>query len=778
MIGGALPLALAFGCSEQVASLDAGVSSVDARAEAADAAGSSDATADADAETAPRDPWSMGPALGARRHANGDLEVRVRAPSATRVEVCLFRAPQGEPERLRLPLAAEEDRFALRIGRVELDGAGLTDPLFYGFRVWGPNWGHEPAWTPGSEVGFIADVDGDGFRMNPNKVLLDPYALEVSHDPIGPGQRHGRVYDPGDGRRAIDTATIAPKGVVIEVLPPAVPGPSRPLREEIIYEVHLRGLTAADPSLGASAGTYEGARARARSLRDLGVTAIELLPLHETNNDQNELTPDAAGDNYWGYSTINFFAPDRRYARDRSPGGPTRELRAMIEAFHQEGLKVYADVVYNHTAEGSRALWSFRGFGSPTYYEHGDDPTRYENGNGVGPNVNTADPVVADLVMSSLRYWHEILGVDGFRFDLAPIVGNGCTRGCYRFEPGGLLARIARELPARPAAGGGGVDLIAEPWGVIAGSYQLGRFPEGWAEWNDRYRDTIRRDLNRLGVEAVTPRDLARRIEGSPDIFGGRAIRGTINFVVAHDGFTLRDLFAYNQKDNDQPWPYGPSGGGSDGNLSWDFGGQVDRQRLAARTALALLAVSAGAPMIAGGDEFLRSQRGNNNPYNLDSPAMWLDPEGPAREPDFYAFARRLFAFRNAHASLRPVEPWPAATDRDADGVPVLRWLTEGGRPVDAAYLDSPDRHFIAWALDSDELGDPEGALYIAYNGWSGPIAARPPPPPAGGRWYVFADTSIAAERWQNAHPLDGLVPLGGDTLDVAGRGLVILVAR
>jgi isoamylase len=729
-----------------------------------------------DAGAGPTDPWAEGPPLGARLTAEGDLEVRARAPSATRLELCVFAAAFGEKERLRLAMDHEGDMFSLRVSAEELSRAGITGVVYYGLRAFGPNWPHDPAFEPGSLAGFVADVDEGGHRMNPNKLLLDPYALEMSHDPIHEGHRDHAVYRTGEAHRAIDSGPFAPKGIV--VAPPSgsrAAAPTRALADDVVYEVHVRGLTMSDPDVSEDErGTYAGAARRAKYLRALGVTAIELLPLHETPNDQNDLTPDASGKNYWGYSTLSYLAPDRRYARDRSPGGPTRELRAMVEAFHAEGIKVFVDVVYNHTSEGgangdAATLYSLRGLDNATFYQLADDPRTYVNGNGVGPNVNTAHPVTGDLVLASLRYWHESLGVDGFRFDLASIVGNGCTRGCYRFDPAGLLTRIAEELPARSEAGGAGADLVAEPWGLAPGSYQLGSYPRGWSEWNDRYRDTVRRDLNRYGVEDVTPRELARRIGGSPDLFAGRAPSASVNFVVAHDGMTLADLFSYDQKQNSQPWPYGPSDGGTSNDLAHAHGGDPIRQRSVARTAFALLALSAGVPMLTGGDERLRTQRGNNNAYNLDSVGNWLDwSPDPVRDA-FAGFAARALAFRHAHPALRPRAFWPEAA---------VTWLRDDGSPADATYLDAADRHFLAWRLDGARLGDPAKAIYVAYNGWTEAVTATLPAPPAGTSYRLVADTSAVAAAWGNWTAPGSSREIASGTYAVAARSLVVAVAE
>ena len=508
---------------------------------------------------------------------------------------------------------------------------------------------------------------------------------------------------------------------------------------------------------------------------------MEFLPLHETPNDQNERTPEAQGDNYWGYSTLSFFAPDRRYAFDKSPGGPTRELRAMVDAFHAEGIKVWIDVVYNHTSEGgangpAATIYGLRGLDNRTFYELADDPSGYVSSNGVGPNVNTASPVTADLVVDSLRYWYRDLGVDGFRFDLASVVANGCTRGCYRFDPNGLPKRIARDLPARPDEGGAGVDLVAEPWGLADGSYQVGGFPKGWSEWNDRYRDTVRRSLNKLGVADVTPREMATRIRGSADIYArsGRTPSASVNLLVAHDGMTLFDLFSYDVKSNAQPWPFGPSDGGTDNDLAYSHGGNPARQRAAARASLALAILSAGVPMINGGDERLRTQRGNNNAYNLDSPAIWLDWTSVPNADAFAAFTTRAFAFRNAHDALRPAAHWRERGE--PKGAQVV-WRRDDGQPADAAYLDSPTRHFLAFELDGASLGDTSKGILVGYNGSAGTVTMALPPAPEGRTWSVVADTSVAAEAWGNWR-LESDASAAASTYAVSQRSVVVFLAR
>ena len=611
--------------------------------------------------------------LGARLDGAGkNIAFRVHSSAATRIEVWVYNQPLGAQERLRWPLTADPATriWAVTIPVSTLRASDVTGAVYYGYRAWGPNWTFDPAWTKGSGTGFQNDVDAQGNRFNPNKLLLDPYALEVSHDPrvpASPGQQtDGRIYQSGAADRNTDTGTVAPKGIVIApAAPDAASKPVRAFKDEIIYEVHLRGFTKADKSVPAALrGTYAGAARKAQYLKDLGVTALELLPVQEAQNDTNDVTASTAGDNYWGYDPYNYFAPDRRYAADKSPGGPTQELQSMVRSMHAQGIKVYIDVVYNHTGEGrvdsvtqAGQVLTFRGLDNATYYELGPGGATYIDNNGVAPNLNTANPAVRDLILDSLSYWTNSIGVDGFRFDLAPVLGNACISSCFRFDAGdahNALNRAMAELPLRPATGGRGVDLIAEPWAIGDGTYQLGFFPVGWAQWNDQFRDTFRSVQNLLGVDNVVPGALSTRLAGSSDRF--QKPWYSVNFLVAHDGFTLRDLYSFNGKNNNQPWDKGPSDGGNDTNRSWDQGGSADLQRQAARSGLALLMLSAGVPMMTGGDEMYRTQFGNNNMYNVDSPSNWLNYDNAAQQPHFFNYSRKLLAFRRAHPALRPAE--------------------------------------------------------------------------------------------------------------------------
>ncbi len=680
--------------------------------------------------------------LGAHWDAAGDaVDFRVASSRATRVELWLYDQPTGaERSHVAMTLAA---------GVWSAHVAAADATLYYGYRVWGPNWPYDPAWQPGTETGWLADVDSAGNRMNPNKLVFDPYARELSHDPLTPAQGDGTPYAVGS-HRAIDSAPVAPKGIVLHDDPAPPAYQARALRDELIYEVHLRGFTMADAAAGTCAGTYAGAATRAAYLAQLGVTAIEFLPIHETQNDRNDVDPTSdSGDNYWGYSTLAYFAPDRRYACDRSPGGPTREFGAMVAAFHAAGIEVYLDVVYNHTAEGAgSALFSLRGLDNAGYYQLDAAGTGFTNNNGVGADVAGDKPLAANLVLDSLHYWRDQLGIDGFRFDLAPVLGNACGAGCFTFDPSGLPARIASELP--------GVPLIAEPWAVVANSYEVGKFPAGWSEWNDQVRDGLREDQNQAGVVAVPPSALVEHLAGSPDLYGARGPTASIDYLVSHDGLTLNDLYACNGSNNAQAWPYGPSDGGTTTNHSWDHGGDAVAQRQAARTGLALIALAAGVPMITGGDEMGRTLRCNNNSYNLDSPATWLD--WTATTP-VTTFAQRLFQFRAAHPALRPAT-WAGT------------WRDDTGASAGAAYLADATKPVLAWQLTGS---DP---LYVVYNRGTADVTVTLAAPPAGTAWYRAADTAAWDEPGANFAPAGSESLMHQATYSVFARSLVIFIAR
>ncbi len=736
--------------------------------------------------------------LGARYDGTAsNITFKVYSSRATRIEVWIYKYASGYQEKVNYVMTkdAGTNIWSKTASVATLQNTyGITGTVYYGYRAWGPNWTYNAGWTKGSSLGYVSDVDAQGNRFNPNKLLIDPYAREVSHDPQTPAMNDGTKYASG-AYRAIDNGSVAPKGIVLASDATSTgTKPTRALKDDVVYEVHVKGLTASDTSLAAGIrGTYAGAGAKAAYLAGLGVTAIEFLPLHETQNDTIDVDPTSTtDDNYWGYMTLNFFAPDRRYSSDKNPGGPTVEFKNMVKAFHDNGIKVFVDVVYNHTGEGG--LWagdtntanviSFRGLDNPTYYELTSDNLNYYDNTGTTGNYNTYNTTAQNLIVDSLAYWKNTLGVDGFRFDLASVLGNTCTNNCFNYDKtnaGTALNRIVAEMAARPAGGGSGVDWIAEPWAIGAGTYQVGNFPAGWSEWNGIYRDSLRKDQNKLGSENVTTGELATRFAGSSDLYNddGRKPWNSINFIVAHDGFTLKDLYAYNSKSNAQAWPYGPSDGGEDNNNSWDQGGTAADQRRAARNGLAFLALSAGTPMITGGDEYLRSVNGNNNPYNLDSSANWLAWSWNTDQTNFKTFTTRMLAFRNAHPALRPANFY-SSVDNNSNVMEQIRWFKPDGTVPDATYWNSVNNHAIAWRIDGTEFSDSYSAIYTAYNGWSASVTFTLPWPGSGKSWYRVTDTCNWAEGASQVATPGSETFIGGEwtTYGVCGRGLILLIAK
>lgn len=739
--------------------------------------------------------------LGAQYDATrSNIIFRVYSSRATRIEVWLYQTPSGAQERVRYVLTKDTatNVWSKTASVATLQNTyGITGPVYYGYRAWGPNWTWSSTWTKGSATGFVTDIDANGNRFNPNKLLIDPYAREISHDPNTATCTDGTLYASGATHRNKDSGACAPKSIVLATDTTSFgTKPTRAFRDDIVYEVHVRGLTMNDTSIPLfQRGTYAGAAQKAAHLASLGVTAVEFLPVQETQNDQNDIDPNSAnGDNYWGYMTLNYFAPDRRYSSDKTAGGPTREFKAMVRAFHDAGIKVYIDVVYNHTGEGGAwggsdgltvyNLLSWRGLDNPTYYSLTSDLKYSWDNTGVGGNYNTRNPIAQNLIVDSLAHWRDVLGVDGFRFDLASVLGNTCQHGCFNFDKmdaGNALNRIVAELPQRPAGGGTGIDLIAEPWAIGGNSYQVGGFPTGWAEWNGKYRDDLRKKQNKLGMDVVTTGTLATRFAGSSDLYGddGRKPWHSVNFMVAHDGFTLNDLYMFNAKQNSQAWPYGPSDGGEDNNISWDQGGVAVDQRRAARTGMGFTLLNAGVPMFTGGDEALRTQFGNNNTYNLDSPANWLYWTRSTVETDFETFTRRLIAFRKAHPALRPSNFY-SAVDNNGNVMEQLRWFKPDGGVADAGYFGSSANHAIAWRIDGSEFGDTASAIYIAYNGWSGNVNFTLPWPGNGKQWYRVTDTATWNEGANTVASPGSEAWIGGEwtVYGLQARSLLVLVAK
>ncbi len=746
--------------------------------------------------------------------AGGQTTFAVYSRHATRVLLEVYSHALGEPCRHEYWLARGAD---------DVWRAGLTAVpagTLYGFRCWGPNWGYSPEWRRGgSRAGFVCDVDARGNRFNPNKLLIDPYARELSHDRETPDMKevHGQdagMYGSGPDayagrahhgppmpRREFDTGPWAPKSVVVHDTTSFGRKPRVAQKDAVIYEAHVRGLTRHRSSARLASflrgvpgfedvqdvpdelrGTYAGAGYMAPYLRALGITAIELLPVHEFANDLNpEGSPgwDRAVDepphgNYWGYMTYGYFAPDLRYAFDKSPGGPTREFKQMVRAFHEAGIEVYLDVVYNHTGEGG--LWDasgdtaevlcLRGIDNAEYYALADDRRHYWDSTGCGTNLDASKLPVRRLIEDSLAYWALEMGVDGFRFDLATVLGR--TGAGFGFEGGAELLRDIATFAAREH-----VEVIAEAWDL--GGYHVGDFPRGWAEWNGAYRDAVRRYLKGDGnayafADAVNGDYHRFRDQGGP--------HKSVNFVSAHDGFTLMDLVSYNRRNNDVPWPFGPSDGGADENLSWDSGGSHALRRQRLRNFFVVLCFSRGIPMIVSGDEFARTQNGNNNPYKIDSIGIWnnygmIAAAAPTAQPtggsgdyhdnygrDTNSLGRNgLFLFLHFLLSLRR-QSEALRVDRfadlamDAGGDVTFGFATEDGR----SGLWHGART-MQWRIDGSAVGEQDFLLCLNMDYRPADFAL--PAARADRRWTRIIDTAAWAEPRGNTWTPDAAEPMG-----------------
>ncbi|ULQ60611.1 chitobiase/beta-hexosaminidase C-terminal domain-containing protein [Brucepastera parasyntrophica] len=617
--------------------------------------------------------WTSGTwALGS--HSDGDtVTFAVYSKNATKILLEIYNEATGEDAAYDYWMEKGSDN----IWRAKING--LPQYTLYAFRAWGSNWPFSSSWTRGnSSAGFVADMDSSAYhRFNPNKVLFDPYARELSHDTenleMYAAGHNGGMYGTGSTayqgvpRRTYDTAKWVSKSVFVEDSTAMITKPNIPQQNAIIYESHVRGLTQHPSSSNLQSilsglsgfeevvnvpeeyrGTYKGAAYMAPYLKAIGINTIEFLPVHETQNDNNGyMEGTSRKGNFWGYMTFGFFAPDRRYSYDKSYGGPTREFKEMVNAFHAAGIEVYLDVVYNHTGEGGNwsgdvnvtGFTSLGGFDVTEYYHYipaglsGDTPGRLECGaTGVGNQVNANNAALKTLVLDSLDYWIDDMGVDGFRFDLAATLGRYANQHVpadywttvKNFDANHpLIQAIASKGTSK------NVKMIAEAWDMWG--YPVGSFPAPWGEWNGRYRDALRKYLKGepYGHDGVSYIDAFNGDYNHFNTHGGP--HKSVNFLVAHDGFTLADLVSYSAGGPDQnallTYPFGPSDGGNDSNESWDSTGTAvdkkDLRRQRIRNFWTFLMFSRGTPMIVYGDELARTQNGNNNPYNLDTVATW-----------------------------------------------------------------------------------------------------------------------------------------------------------
>ena len=579
--------------------------------------------------------------LGANFNGS-DVEFAVYSKNATKVLLEIYSAKSGVEAQYEYDM---KKNTSDNIWRAKV--AAVPAGALYGFRVWGPNWPYNSSWARGnSSAGFSSDCDANGNRFNPNKVLFDPYAKEISHDKSNPTvlgtAQDGGMFGTGPDtyksvvRRTFDTGKWAPKSVVVKDTTATGTKPKIAQQDAIIYEAHVRGLSK-HPSVanlntilntvGITAtaipanyrGTYKGATYLIPYLQALGINTIEFLPVHETDNDVN---PDnKPGGNFWGYMTYGYFAPDRRYSSDQSMGGPTKEFKEMVKAFHDNGMEVYLDVVYNHSGEGGNwdgtgnvaELTSLRGFDNSEYYCLVDSNKKnYWETTGCGNNLRCDNPPVRKFIIDSLTYWTDVMGVDGFRFDLAPVLGREKSGANWNFNGNATTIKDIASLGTSK-----NVEMIAEAWDCSG--YHVGGFPNGWGEWNGRFRDAARKFIK--GDSGI---NIVNFINGDYDNFNSHGgPQKSVNFLVAHDGFTLTDLVSYNGKNNGGAWPFGASDGGDDSNNSWSHDGNQALRRQQIRNFYTLQMFSRGIPMIVYGDELGRTQNGNNNPYNIDSVATW-----------------------------------------------------------------------------------------------------------------------------------------------------------
>jgi glycogen operon protein len=625
----------------------------------------------------------------------------------------------------------------------------------------------------------------EGHRFNPNKLLIDPYAKSIAGLIEWSNAMFGYPIGHPDADLAFDerdNAGNVPKCVVIDSA--FTWGGDRPLKtpweKTIIYEAHVKGMTARHPDVpDHMRGTYSALTTPAviDHLVSLGVTAVEFLPVHQFVRDKH-LT-DRGLTNYWGYNTIGFFAPDIRYAVSPVRGRHVREFKTMVKTLHSAGIEIILDVVYNHTAEGNHLgpTLSFRGIDNTSYYRlMPDDKRYYMDYTGCGNTLNVTHPRTLQLIMDSLRYWVTEMHVDGFRFDLA----SALARELHEVDRLSAFFDILHQDPVLSQ-----VKLIAEPWDLGEGGYQVGNFPVGWAEWNGLYRDAIRRYVKGDGGQVA---ELGYRLTGSSDLYAasGRRPFASVNFITAHDGFTLHDLVSYNHKHNEANDEQNRDG--TDDNLSWNCGVEgatndqaiLDLRERQKRNFLAILFLSQGIPMLCGGDEIGRTQRGNNNAYCQDNDISWLDWHLDQPRRDLLEFTRNLIAFRERHPVLRRRRFFQGRHIRGSE-VKDLAWFRPDGKEMTDEDWDKGFVRSLALRLAGDaiEETDEKGrrlvddTFLILLNAHHEPLDFTLPAHKRGVRWQSVLDTS-----WNHGHRREVIVLKGGENYPLSARSIALLKLR
>lgn len=636
----------------------------------------------------PGRPWPLGATL-----QEGGVNFAVFSAHAEKVELCLFDASgTREVSRLTLPCVTDD----VWHGFVP----GLRPGTLYGLRVHGP---YEPE---------------SGLRFNPHKLLLDPYARALDRPLHGAAWQYAYPLGQEEQDLQADTTDNAHGAAKCVVVDPhfdwgADRPPRTPWEDSVIYEVHVRGFTKCMPEVPqALRGTYTGLASEAAiaHLKSLGVTAVELLPVHAFNDERRLI--DMGLSNYWGYNTVAYFAPEPRYRAT----GEIAEFKHMVKALHAAGLEVILDVVYNHSCEGNHLgpTLAFKGLDNRSYYRLAEENRYYLDFTGTGNTLNTSHPAVLRMVMDSLRYWVQEMHVDGFRFDLAPAISRNAGGGFDHCSP--FLAAVAQDPVLRQ------VKLIAEPWDIGENGYQVGGFPPGWSEWNGRYRDCVR-DFWR-GTEGSLP-EFAARICGSADIYGPsrRKPSASVNVITVHDGFTLHDLVSYNEKHNEANAEENRDG--ESHNRSWNCGAEGEtsdeeilrfRERQK-RNFLTTLFASRGVPLLLGGDEMSRTQGGNNNAYCQDNAVSWFDWGDVRRGDPLLDFTRCLAALRRELAVLR-TNTWPDG-QADEEQRRDVGWYSVWGLPMTEEEWTNPAVRCVGMLLDGKFAAagkEPAVSVLLVFN--------------------------------------------------------------
>ena len=688
--------------------------------------------------------------LGAIWDGNG-VNFALYADNATAVELCLFSSPEDEKEFAKIKLVERTHH----VWHAYLDGA--MPGLLYGYRLHGP---FEPQ---------------NGHRFNPNKLLIDPYAKAIAGTIAWSDALFGYKFgDPQEdlSYSEIDSAPFLPKCAVIdqnfdwEGDKPI----QLPYHRSIIYETHVKGFTMLHPDIPENIrGTYAGLGhpVTIQYLKDLGVTAVELMPVHHFLSDRH--LQDRGLSNYWGYNTMGFFAPDARYSSSGVRGEQVTEFKNMVKSLHQAGIEVILDVVYNHTGEGNHhgPTVSFRGIDNASYYRLTDDKRYYMDYTGTGNTLNANLPNVLRLMMDSLRYWILEMHVDGFRFDLAATL----ARELHEVDRLSAFFDIIHQDPVISQ-----VKLIAEPWDIGEGGYQGGKFPQGWAEWNGLYRDCIR-DFWR-GADSMLG-EFAARFTGSPDLYQGDYRRPTasINFITAHDGFTMNDLVSYNNKHNKANGENNQDG--ESHNRSWNCGHEgpsrdpavVELRQKQKRNLLTTLFLSQGVPMLLAGDEISRTQKGNNNAYCQDNEISWLNWKKADKE--LLAFTQKLIHFRKSHPAFRR-RRW--FQGQPIKGIEDIAWFLHDGNEMSEEHWNNDFAKTLGVFLFGKGLHavGPKGeqitddSFYLIFNAHHEELPFVLPPEKFGKEWTKIIDTTTNKIEPQGKFK-------AREEITVAGRSIILL---